>query len=241
MVWKRLQEDTALAEQLKAEELARLQLDKHYRQADRKASRALEQAPHSHTRLLRGWQLLDLAEQQFRRKNTRQTTPFLLKANDALDEFYTLQKLQYACEMLNRQRLIGQPFEATLVEPVAVHLSNQDLSGKPLHQLYLYLYRMLQAPGQHQETFSEYVALFTEWSTQLSPEIARPLLYYAINYCIGRNRSISTKVKTPYANFLQLLWALLRYLPESYPKLRARIEGTTPLNNRDWLLAKLEG
>lgn len=376
LVWKRLQEDTALAEQIKAEELVRLQLGKHYRQANRKANDALEKAPLSPTHHLRSWQLLDLAEQQFFRQNTRQPTPFLQEANSALDDFFQLQKLQYTCEMLNRQRLIDQAFDPTLVEPVISHLSEQDLSHKPLHQLYLYLYQMLQAPARHQETFFHYVGLFRDWSARLSPETARPLLYYAINYCIGRirdgersfashllqlyqqgidekilieekqlspwtyknmvklglnlkrydwvedfvkaysdylpadqqkdalhynlaelyffraeyeaaldqlrqveftdihynlgsrtllakiyyeqeasdaleaalkafqvflrrNRSISTKVKTPYVNFIQLTGALLRQLPASYPKLRAKVEATQPLNNRDWLLAKL--
>jgi tetratricopeptide (TPR) repeat protein len=256
-------------------------------------------------------------------------------------------------------------------------LSGQDLSPKPLHQLYLYLYQMLQAPARHQETFFKYVGLFRECSARLSPETARPLLYYAINYCIGRirdgersfaphllqlyqqgideeilieekqlspwtyknmvklglnlkrydwvedfvkaysdylpkdqqqdalhynlaelyffradyesaldqlrqveftdihynlgsrtllvkiyyeqgasdaleaclkafevflrrNRSISTKVKTPYVNFIRLSGALLRQLPESYPSLKAKIEATSPINNRDWLLGKLE-
>ena len=94
LVWKRLQEDTALAEQIKAEELVRLQLGKHYRQANRKASDALEKTPLSPTHHLQSWQLLDLAEQQFFRQNTRQPTPFLQEANSALDDFFMLQKPQ---------------------------------------------------------------------------------------------------------------------------------------------------
>ncbi|MBV6652796.1 MAG: hypothetical protein KI786_03520, partial [Mameliella sp.] len=376
LIWKRLQEDPVLAVQIKAEELVKRHLEKHYRQADRKANQLLDTKPYKPGDLLRRHQLLDLAEQQFFQQNTRKPTPFLQGASDKLDDFYCLKKLQYICEMLNRQRLIQQSFESTLIEPVVAFLSGQDLSKKPAHQLYLYLYYMLSAPADHHETFFKYVALFQSESATMSHEIARPLLYYAINYCIGRiregersfaahllslyqqgidekilleekqispwtyknmvklglnlkrydwveefvkaysdylpkaeqrdalhynlaelyffqnkyeaaleqlreveftdihynlgsrtllakihyeegtwdaldaslkafqvflrrNRSISTKVKTPYTNFIKMLSALVRHLPDNYPQLEKKIKATTPINNRDWLLSKL--
>ena len=188
LAWQRLEKDQALLENLKAQELLKLQLDKHFRQAVRAADRAMEKDPLTSEQYYHRYKLKDLEEQQFISRRLRQHDSTLQRASDALDDFFALQKLRYLCEMLNRQRLIPQSYRFTFAESLQQHLEGQGLADKPLLELYFQLFLMLSDEDGSSELFNRYVSLFSQYNCLLGQDEARVLLYYAINFCIGRIR-----------------------------------------------------
>ncbi|MCB0577948.1 MAG: hypothetical protein KDD10_01390 [Phaeodactylibacter sp.] len=377
LVWQRLERDNALLESLKAQELLQLKLDKHYRQACRAVEKAIEKAPMSSEYYHYRYKLESLEEQYFASLKQRRYDPALQTASNALDEHFALLKLRYLCEMINRRQLIPQDYRFTFTAALQEYLETKDFTGHPLLLLYYQLYLMLTDESGGAEPFYRYVSLLRQNNGRLGQEESRILLYYAINFCIGkirsgerqyamdlfglyshgvaegtlldnetlspwtyknmvrlglnlkkyewveqfardyasylpknkkedalhynlaeiffaqkkyeeallqlrqvafsdihynlcskvlmakiyyeqeqwssleyllnafrvflrRNRSISTKVKEPYVNFVSFLSALLRRLPENYGNLALKIKEKQAIDNRDWLLHQLE-
>ncbi|MCO6478848.1 MAG: hypothetical protein J5I94_19595 [Phaeodactylibacter sp.] len=188
LIWQRLEKEPALMESLKAEELLKLKLDKHYRQASRALEKAIEKAPLKPEQYYYRHKLNDLEEHYFASLKLRRADPVLQQASDALDSYFALQKLRYTCEMLNRQGLIPQEYRFTFDAALQEYLEGQCLTDKPLLRLYYQLYRMLAHEGEAPGPFDQYVALFNQYGSRLGQEEARVLLYYAINFCIGKVR-----------------------------------------------------
>ncbi len=188
LIWQRLEKEPALMESLKAEELLKIKLNKHYRQASRALEKAIEKAPLMPEQYYYRYKLNDLEEQYFASLKLRRADPVLQQASDALDSYFALQKLRYTCEMLNRQGLIPKEYRFTFDAALQEYLEGQCLTDKPLLRLYYQLYRMLAHEDEAPGPFDQYVALFNQYGSRLGQEEARVLLYYAINFCIGKVR-----------------------------------------------------
>ncbi|HQU61349.1 MAG TPA: hypothetical protein PLU64_19205, partial [Saprospiraceae bacterium] len=186
---QQLENAQPLLEILKAEELLKLGLDKHYRQAGRTATEALNNYPIHSEQYYYSYKLKSLEELHFVKQNQRRANPALQQASDSLDDFYALNKLRYSCEMLNRQRLFWpQTYHFPMMDALIAHLRSQDLRQKVLLQLYFQLFLLLSEEQETHQNFDRYVAIFDEYRQKISKEEARALLYYAINFCIGKVR-----------------------------------------------------
>lgn len=180
---RHLQSEAGLWESAKAEAMLRRQLPKHYRQCARRARKETIKTAESPSLYYQKYRLEHLAELDFVNKNERRADPSLQEASDALDYYFALQKLQYICIMIERQRLIPVQYQYHFLEPVLKLLGDKELEEMPLLQLYYHLYCMLA-----ENQYARFRDLYYAKLQMVSLEERKRLLYFAINYCIGRIR-----------------------------------------------------
>jgi hypothetical protein len=62
----------------------------------------------------------------------------------------------------------------------------------------------------------------------------------AFTMFLKRNKEISIHLKRTYLNFCNLLFSILKRNPKKLPQLEEKIERTSPLTDKVWLLQQLK-
>ena len=163
-------------------------LAKHYQYQYRKIKNTIDQQQMLSTSLLWArFRLAEIAELHFQTQAKRSHDHRLQELADTLDQYYVVKKLQYGCEMLNREKMISQNYDYPLLDEVVAFLRKEP-SKEPLSKLYFQLFEMLKNEQESQlyEPLEQQL-LAHQPSLQLKDQ--KTLFNYLINYCIRKIRN----------------------------------------------------
>lgn len=109
----------------------------------------------------------------------------LTEAVESLDIYYLTRKLQYSCEMLNRQNMLSSEYELKMVEEILQYLDKAPHNHVPPVAIYRSILLCLMQPNVEQH-YANLKFLLNEYSHKFLPEEARNMYLYAINYCVNK-------------------------------------------------------
>ncbi|TXB69421.1 hypothetical protein [Phaeodactylibacter luteus] len=175
-------------------------LEKAYRQKERKLSALLRSEAESGAQAFyRKYRWAAAREGHFQRKRLRRFNKDLQSAAGFLDRFYYLEKLKFACAMLDRQAILDADYETGITEAWLQHLESASCFNEPVIRLYLNIYRALSAEKE-EAYFETLITQLETWSGNLPEEQMREVVLMAINYCArkirqGREHYVSEALK----------------------------------------------
>lgn len=185
---QRQEEEQARNYSLLMETLSARGLDKSYRQRERQLNRLLQKTEARDAAYFRQRQRwADAREQHFQRKRLRQFNPDLQRASDALDRYYYLEKMKYACAMLDRQAILQGDYTVNITPAWLAYLEAQDYFGLPLLRLYVNIFKALSAE-EEEHYFDSLLIELDSISGSTSIGRLREIYFMAINYCARKIR-----------------------------------------------------
>ena len=123
----------------------------------------------------------------------RLPNPHLQAKIDHLDQFYLMIKLKEACEMRNRERILGIPYQQHLIPEIRQFLAKHPdwLQESPSLQIYLSILTLQDHESNPNVEQMEHLRSLLQINyPSLNPEEARGMFKHAVNYCIRQvNRS----------------------------------------------------
>lgn len=134
-----------------------------------------------------------LSEQGERKGSTN-----VMKASEALDHFFILQKLRYGCMQANYGKVFSQSYHLFLLEEILDHVKTLDLSNHPLIQGY-FLALMLFKNPENEDYFLKLREVLKVNNEHFSLVVNVELYRFAQNYCIG-------KINSGSKNYLEKLF-----------------------------------
>ncbi|MCO6488785.1 MAG: hypothetical protein J5I98_10225 [Phaeodactylibacter sp.] len=163
-------------------------LEKAYRQTRRQLEASLAAEPYRggaffYHRMRRA----EIEERHFQLQRLRKYDESIQFASDYLDRFYFLQKLKYACIMLDRQAILQGHYELNIGKEWAAHLRARAFFDEPIISLY---YTILQALLEEDEE-SYFRALQKNLAAAgpgIPPGDLQDIYLFAINYCARKIR-----------------------------------------------------
>lgn len=129
-------------------------------------------------------QLAALDEQHFERQRQRVFDTRIEVAAVALDKYYYLQRLIYACGMLDREAIFSDRYTHAIPESWFQYLDEHQCFNEPLIAMYYAIWRMLARP-EPEAHFLALVALLE--AAPIHPELRTPYLS-AINFSLRKIR-----------------------------------------------------
>ena len=101
-----------------------------------------------------------------------------------LNVFYAIKKLRYYCELLNRQRVLGIPYNEDNIQYLLEVLEPYNNERYPYVYLFVSVYKMLKAVNfEEGETYYQPLHAFIETLIADSlPQCVKETIVYAINY-----------------------------------------------------------
>lgn len=184
---KREQEEARNLSQL-MEVLSERGLEKHYRQQDRKLDQflnGLEVRDAGYFKHQQEW--ADVRERHFQRKRQRRFNEDLQVAADALDRYYFLEKMKYACAMLDRQAILQGEYQVNVTPEWLALIESEDCFGLPLLRLYVNIYRALSDEEQEYQ-FDALLKELDGISKSVPAARLGEIYLMAINYCARKIR-----------------------------------------------------
>ena len=128
----------------------------------------------------------DIANQWFLKQKVRTKDKSIQMAADALDLFYFSKKLQFGCEMLDRQHSILFNYRLQLLDEIIHNIEEQNIET-PSVKTYALLYKMLM--DESEEThFYRYIDQLNSSHSFFSKTELNSLYYFALNYAIRKIR-----------------------------------------------------
>ncbi len=130
---------------------------------------------------------LEGVKDQMESAKNRKYNPLLQQKVNHLDCFYLIQKLKYACEMLNRQQIIKADYDFYLVEQIVAFLKQESNPYKDVAaiKVYLAIWDSLWDKDNDEQLYYLIDLLKKEEACFELTEL-RGLYKYAQNFCIRR-------------------------------------------------------
>jgi hypothetical protein len=175
-----------LPELLLHEVLIEKKLDKNFQAVNRRLEARFD---HSHAkdiayhRARLHW--LNTNERAFLLSQQRRFDLTLQHCSEGLDIYYFLQKLQYACAMLDRQAILQGQYDPRISEHWLEHLKEQDFFNEPLIKLYYVILLALQEEQNEAHFQTMRHALLDQ---QVQGDTLKDVYFLAINYCARKIR-----------------------------------------------------
>lgn len=178
-------QDQALFQLSVLDELSRRKQGKGYRQLRRQWQKQ-DRSP-SVKNLWNEYRFQAIEQDHFLRLRIREFDDRIQRAADALDRFYFLGQLVYACGMLDRQEILQGEYQSNLSADWLSHLEARNFFAEPLIHLYFTIFQMLK-----DEDKPEYFGRLKQQLLQnelLQPsDTLRDAYLFAINYCARKIR-----------------------------------------------------
>jgi len=160
---------------------------KHFDSRFSRIRRKLEREPTDQPALYEGqYGLSRLAAMRKVNRRVRSKDYHLQQASDNLDHYYFLTKLQYSCEMLNRERILSIQYDDSTTPLIMDHLAQMD-SLPPLLNLYYHIYKIYRDPKDF-EAYQTMIELVFEYRSRIDRNEARTVFLYALNHCLREGR-----------------------------------------------------
>lgn len=129
----------------------------------------------------------DQQHQHLTRNRQRKHDDTLQQASDYLDRFYFLEKLRYACAMLERRQILQGQFREGIGEAWLQHLAEQAFFDEPLIRLYHLALRM-QLDEQDERRYLLLRTALGQTDAAYPPDEQQAIYQMAINYCARKIR-----------------------------------------------------
>lgn len=163
-------------------------LEKTYRQYDRKLRQLLEGRQSRDVAFFRAQlKAAEARERHFQRLRQRRYDLALQEASDFLDRYYYLERLKYACAMLDRQAILQADYHLHLSPDWLEHLRSREFFQEPLIELYYLIFITLQQEEDEQR-FRHLRSRLDAISGKVSRERLREIYHVTINYCARKIR-----------------------------------------------------
>lgn len=164
-------------------------LDKHYQFQYRKAAGLLSDQQYLNADTF--WckfQLEGIVENFIDKSSKRDSADHLETLSGAFDDYYFIVKLQFACEMLNRQKSFTVQYQDHFLQEIDQYLFRYVDKMHPIVQLYYHLFRLLNNE-ENSSLYSPLKAQLVQDQKFLEPSDLKRFYYYLINYCIRKIRN----------------------------------------------------
>ncbi|MEN0006028.1 MAG: hypothetical protein AAF798_17895, partial [Bacteroidota bacterium] len=167
-------------------EFVERKLDKHYHYAYRKLDQLVtKKEARDINSYYDRYRLANIGTDHFISQKVRRNDVHLQLASDSLDQFYFLKKLQFSCEMLNRQAMLSGNYEMRFADEVKSFLESVE-EQPPLIQIYLQIYGYFRT--EEDTYFHALMGLIKAHSSKIARQELREIFLYAINLCARKIR-----------------------------------------------------
>lgn len=162
------------------------QLEKHFRQVEKDAEQLLYKSTIKDADYYyHQYQLEHQKADMFSRKRLHQYDDSLVKMVNSLDTYYLSLKLQYSCQLVNRQNVLRNKDELIMLDELLAFLDQQNYEHIPCVALYHQVLKtLLESENEHH--FEVLKQKLRRDIGAFSPQEAYLLYTYAINYAIRR-------------------------------------------------------
>ena len=116
-------------------------------------------------------------------KKSRTFSSNLQSEINSLDQYYLLNKLKYACNILNNRNIVDFDYEMPLLDEIYAYLENNTVENSPAILVYAEIYSAFRNPAQ-EDHFTSAMAALEAHGNKFPPEEARDMYAFAQNYCI---------------------------------------------------------
>ncbi|MCP4441679.1 MAG: hypothetical protein GY810_22465 [Aureispira sp.] len=172
---------------------------------------------------------------QFVTKGGRVYDSNLQQKNDYLDLFYITEKLKTACDMINRNTIIGTDYQYPLLEELLVHIKKvPQYAELPVIKIYQLILNLLLKPDE-ETIYADLIQFVVEHNNSFSDEDLRAVYIYALNYCATRiNKGQIRYYKESLYLYKQLLGRRLIYVDGYLPAGHYKNILTTAVRTKDF-------
>lgn len=121
----------------------------------------------------------------FTNKHERSQNTNLPEVLSALDTYYFVNKLRFACATEYYNRVFKTTYRAEMIDEIIQICEKDDFEVAPLLSLYLLVYKITKYP-QEEEYFTFLRKRLDDEHSTLAPSDAREMYLWAINYCAAK-------------------------------------------------------
>lgn len=156
-------------------------LFKYYRQEYKNLTAKLSQKKlKSSTFFLKKYLVSEVSYRYFLSQHQRKDNETLQITSNSLDLFYITTKLQYSCEMVNRNKLLGAEYDVNLLEILNNALNHPLINNEPLAAIYNQIFILLSTEVTI-ENFQKLRSLIKLHVHKLSLAEKKKIYQYSIN------------------------------------------------------------
>jgi hypothetical protein len=163
-------------------------LGKAYRKYNRDMEEQLAQSTkHDAAYFWSAQQWAQTRDMHFQRQRQRRYDPALQDATDYLDQYYFLERLKFACGLLDRQAILKGDYDPKLSEAWLSHLEAYKFFGEPIIELYYFGFLALREEEEEQH-FGQLRRKLNEVSGNIGKQALEEMYHMTINYCARKIR-----------------------------------------------------
>lgn len=122
-------------------------------------------------------------------------------AHQNLDEFYSISKLKYICETINRSNILQKEYDAEAIQTIVDYCKSLNTKDSILFKLYLTAYELLQF--RDEQVFQRLKDLFLKHVDTISIEDQSILIGYLINFAI-------LKIQENISSYYKIIFTLYK-------------------------------
>ena len=182
---RKLEKDGIAKEAYVLEYYLEKNLDKHYSYLFDKTQKKINTPQNEdHHWFYQKLRLSDIADQYFHSKKIRRFDSNLQDASNYLDAYYLTRKLDYLCQMLDRQKFFNKNYDLFMLEEVLSHLKENSYEEYPVITAYYYLLQTLMETAHVDDSFYRFKNFLLKERLSVENKIEKSLYYFGINVCI---------------------------------------------------------
>jgi len=145
-----------------------------------------EKHPYRDTEFYRNHYILEAEKNSFLEENmSRSIEPNLQNTMDALDVMYIVNKLRYACHMLNYVNVMQADYQLLLIKEIMIHVRENGYEHIPAIGIYYQILNTFEHP-ENEENYFKLKYLINEHTKSFPAAEALIIYNFAMNYCVGR-------------------------------------------------------
>ena len=161
-------------------------LNKQFEKTMKHMDTLLEKHPYRDTEFYRNHYILEAEQNVFLEENmSRSTEPNLQKTMNALDVMYIVNKLRYACHMLNYVNVMQADYQLLLIKEIMTFVRNNAYENIPAIGIYYQILNTFESP-EKEENYFKLKYLINEHTRSFPSSEALIIYNFAMNYCVGR-------------------------------------------------------
>ncbi|MCB0706110.1 MAG: hypothetical protein KDC34_12395 [Saprospiraceae bacterium] len=162
-----------------------LDLPKHYHAVEAGLTKKLRKYPHRNAAFFKKQMVFKRLQYEQADANQRGYDPNLQDAADALDVFFVIEKLRYACEMQNLVNMFEVEYRMPLIAEVVEWSASSQFTEVAAVQIYRRLFQLLSNLEQT-EHFDPVKYLLTAHGNLFEPGELKQLYTLLLNFCTRR-------------------------------------------------------
>ena len=172
-----------LLQQSKLAPLRRMGLSKHFKQSYNVAVKSLDDSHRDAGYFLGSYKLEQELQEQRATEQGRNNQPDYTKAISMVDTYWLLEKLRYACEILNAKNIVALKTEVPLLDEMIAYVNNSPTEHSTGVLIYYQILMTLIEPENSNYYYKLKELLLTNHHL-FSAEEARSMMVFTQNYCI---------------------------------------------------------